>query len=50
MAYFLPSLLPQLADQLWFPVDRKLDEDCLLTKEEDAYLEKVLLLPKNYED
>lgn len=41
MAVF-PSLLPRLTDDLWFSVDKRLDDDAILTKEEEEYTAHVL--------
>lgn len=40
MAVF-PSLVPRLADDLWFSIDKRLDDDAALTKEEDEYTAQV---------
>ncbi|XP_031550017.1 anaphase-promoting complex subunit 15-like [Actinia tenebrosa] len=37
MAVF-PSLLPRLTDDLWFSVDKRLDDDAILAKEEEEYI------------
>ncbi|KAK3752597.1 hypothetical protein QZH41_018793, partial [Actinostola sp. cb2023] len=36
MAVF-PSLLPRLSDDLWFSIDKRLDDDAILAKEEEEY-------------
>jgi len=40
MAVF-PSLVPRLADELWFSIDKRLDDETLLAKEEEEYTAQV---------
>lgn len=40
-----PSLLPRVADDLWFKLEKRLDDDAALAKEEEEYaasLKKIL--------
>ena len=32
-----PSLLPRVADDLWFTLEKRLDDDAALSKEEEEY-------------
>ncbi|KAM7443972.1 Anaphase-promoting complex subunit 15 [Porites harrisoni] len=32
-----PSLLPRITDDLWFTLEKRLDDDAALTKEEEQY-------------
>ena len=43
MATTFPSLLPRLSDDLWFSLDKRLDDDAVLTKEEKEYIASVCL-------
>ena len=36
-----PSLLPRVADNLWFTLEKKSDDDAALTKEEEEYAASV---------
>ena len=36
-----PSLLPRVADDLWFTLEKKSDDDAALTKEEEEYAASV---------
>ena len=36
-----PSLLPRVADDLWFTLEKRLDDDAALTKEEEEYAASV---------
>ena len=36
-----PSLFPRVADDLWFTLEKKLDDDAALTKEEEEYAASV---------
>lgn len=36
-----PSLLPRVADDLWFTLEKRLDDDAALTKEEEEYATSV---------
>ena len=36
-----PSLLPRVADNLWFTLEKKSDDDAVLTKEEEEYATSV---------
>lgn len=38
-----PSLLPRIADDLWFTLEKRLDDDAALTKEEEQYTALVRL-------
>ena len=38
-----PSLLPRVADNLWFTLEKKSDDDAALTKEEEEYAASVCL-------
>ena len=38
-----PSLLPRVADDLWFTLEKKSDDDAALTKEEEEYAASVRL-------
>jgi len=37
-----PSLLPRSSDPLWFAVDRPVDEEALITKEENEHSERMI--------
>ena len=39
-----PSLLPRVADDLWFTLEKKLDDDAALTKEEEQYAASVCFI------
>ncbi|XP_065058286.1 anaphase-promoting complex subunit 15-like [Rhopilema esculentum] len=42
MAYvFFPNSKPSLVDDIWFQVDKKVDEDAQLSKDEDEYYKKL---------
>eukprot|EP00795_Rhopilema_esculentum_P000718 gene718-10432_t len=46
MAYvFFPNSKPSLVDDIWFQVDKKVDEDAQLSKDEDEYYKKVTTIP-----
>ena len=36
-----PSLLPRVADDLWFTLEKKSDDDAALAKEEEEYAASV---------
>jgi len=36
-----PSLLPRVADALWFTLEKKSDDDAALTKEEEEHAASV---------
>lgn len=36
-----PSLLPRVADDLWFTLEKKSDDDAALTKEEEEHAASV---------
>lgn len=36
-----PSLLPRVADDLWFKLEKRLDDDAALAKEEEEYAASV---------
>lgn len=36
-----PSLLPRVADDLWFTLEKRLDDDAALSKEEEEYAASV---------
>lgn len=36
-----PSLLPRVADNLWFTLEKKSDDDAVLAKEEEEYAASV---------
>lgn len=38
-----PSLLPRITDDLWFTLEKRLDDDAALTKEEEQYTALVRL-------
>lgn len=38
-----PSLLPRIADDRWFTLEKRLDDDAALTKEEEQYTALVRL-------
>ena len=39
-----PSLLPRVADDLWFKLEKRLDDDAALAKEEEEYAASVCFL------
>ena len=49
MAYvFFPNSKPSLVDDIWFQVDKKVDEDAQLSKDEDEYYKKVPTVDMNF--
>eukprot|EP00112_Aurelia_sp_Birch-Aquarium-sp1_P021043 Seg5567.1 transcript_id=Seg5567.1/GoldUCD/mRNA.D3Y31 product="hypothetical protein" protein_id=Seg5567.1/GoldUCD/D3Y31 len=41
MSFFFPNPKPNLADDLWFKIDHKTDEDVKLTKEEEEFHKRI---------
>ena len=39
-----PSLLPRVADDLWFTLEKRLDDDAALSKEEEDHAASVCFI------